>query len=229
MRKTNRILLMLIMLLAVYAAFPAAVYAASSISAVKAEIFIGETMTLKINGTTKAVKWSSKDESVAGITSRGVLTGRKAGSTIVTAKAGAKTFRCAVTVKKAVNLGKYIGKKFSMACKAFPSLKDKSRHGNGVWTDGVLRFGGKKGASLGTSLITYVTTYGYCRGYSIYGIYPGMKKADAIDAAKAAKWTQTGDYRWGRVSFRNVSGRDLYIDLNGDRVIAVTAGKWEDD
>lgn len=231
MKKTPAIMLLLILtaLLSLIAA-PASVQAASAISAVRADIFTGEKITLKISGTVKPVRWSSADKTVAAVTTKGVVTGKKPGSTTIIAKVGARTFRCAVTVKKAVNLGKYIGKKFSAVYKAFPEFRDQSRHGGVGWTDGKLWFGGQMADSgAKNSRVSVAALYSFRAGYSIYGVYPGMKKAEAVETALAGRWTLTGDYRWGRVSFRNVSGRELYVDISNDKVISVTVGKWEDD
>ena len=66
---------------------------------------IGETYTLTAtvapsNATDKSVTWSTDDESIAEVSSTGVVTAKKAGSTTitVTTSSGSKTATCAVTV-----------------------------------------------------------------------------------------------------------------------------------
>lgn len=77
-----------------------------SVSAAKlnkksASIYVGKTVKLKVleNTTGKKVKWSSSKSAVATVSSSGVVKGKKAGKTVITAKAGSKKYTCKVTVK----------------------------------------------------------------------------------------------------------------------------------
>ena len=67
----------------------------------------GSSVTLKITGTSKSVKWSSSSKSVAAVKSTGKykakVTAKKAGTAKVTAKVGKNKYTCTVTVKKAVS------------------------------------------------------------------------------------------------------------------------------
>lgn len=64
---------------------------------------IGYSYTLKVSGAS-SVKWSSKDSSIAAVKSTkgntAKIVGKKAGSTYIYAKAGNKTLKCKVNVKK---------------------------------------------------------------------------------------------------------------------------------
>lgn len=60
----------------------------------------GKKYTLKVNGTKQKVKWSSSNKAIATVSSKGVVTGKKAGSAKITAKVGSKKYICKVTVKK---------------------------------------------------------------------------------------------------------------------------------
>lgn len=60
----------------------------------------GKKYTLKVNGTKQKVKWSSSNKAIATVSSKGVVTGKKAGSVKITAKVGSKKYICKVTVKK---------------------------------------------------------------------------------------------------------------------------------
>lgn len=60
---------------------------------------VGKTCKLKVSGTTKTVKWSSKKKSVATVSQTGKVTAKKAGTTTIVAKVSGKTLKCKVTVK----------------------------------------------------------------------------------------------------------------------------------
>ena len=80
--------------------------AAVKISKKKATLYAGQTLTLKVTGTKKKVKWSSSKKSVAKVTTKGKVTAVKKGSATITAKVGSKKYTCKITVKKP-----YINKK----------------------------------------------------------------------------------------------------------------------
>lgn len=66
----------------------------SSVSVVK-----GYTTKLSIVGTNENPKWSSADETIATVSKKGVVTGKKLGSTTISASVGGSVFKCKVTVK----------------------------------------------------------------------------------------------------------------------------------
>lgn len=71
-----------------------------------ADMEVGTTLALKAtitpsNVTDNTVKWSSGDESVAKVSSEGIVTAISEGSTQITATAGGKKATCTITVKKA--------------------------------------------------------------------------------------------------------------------------------
>lgn len=59
----------------------------------------GETITLKVNGTKKKVKWSSSNKKVVIVNNKGKITAKKKGTATITAKVGGKKYRCKVIVK----------------------------------------------------------------------------------------------------------------------------------
>ncbi len=71
----------------------------------KAVIGVGEKITLKATvtpkNTTNSVSWSVDDKKVATVSSKGVVTAKKAGKAVVTAKIDGLTKKCTITVKKA--------------------------------------------------------------------------------------------------------------------------------
>lgn len=67
----------------------------------KVTIKVGKTYQLKVKGTNKTVKWSSKNKNIATVSKKGKIKGKKAGSTTIIAKIASKTLKCKVIVKKA--------------------------------------------------------------------------------------------------------------------------------
>lgn len=76
-----------------------------SISATKKTVLTGLTCTLKVKNATEKVVWSSSKKTVAKVSSKGVVTGLKAGTTVITAKANGQKVTCKVTVKENVYKG----------------------------------------------------------------------------------------------------------------------------
>ncbi|MDY3918389.1 MAG: Ig-like domain-containing protein [Candidatus Limivivens sp.] len=72
---------------------------AASLNKTKATLIQGETLQLKVSGTTKKISWSSSKKSVASVSSTGKITARGKGAAVITAKAGSQRFTCKVTVE----------------------------------------------------------------------------------------------------------------------------------
>ena len=103
--KRNRKIMSALLAMTVFAtsvfATPMDAQAASmKLNKTKATIKVGESVTLKVKNKKKKVKWSSNKKSVATVTSKGKVTGKKAGTAKITAKVGTKKLNCTVTVKK---------------------------------------------------------------------------------------------------------------------------------
>lgn len=64
----------------------------------KISIETGKTVRLKISGTKKKVKWTSKNKSIATVSAKGKVKAKKVGSTKVIAKVSGKKYSCKVTV-----------------------------------------------------------------------------------------------------------------------------------
>ncbi|MBE6041829.1 MAG: hypothetical protein E7220_04830 [Clostridiales bacterium] len=65
----------------------------------KVTLTVGKSVTLKVKGTKKIVKWVSSNKKIVTVTKKGKVTARKKGAAIVTAKVGKKKLKCRVTVK----------------------------------------------------------------------------------------------------------------------------------
>lgn len=79
-------------------------------------IYTGKSFTLKLNGG-KAKSFKSSEKSVATVSSKGIVKGRKAGKAVITVKAkNGKKYKCRVTVKSKGLSKMYVtvkGKKFT--------------------------------------------------------------------------------------------------------------------
>lgn len=72
----------------------------ATISDTSATISVGFTKKLKVDNTSEEVTWSSSKTSVATVSSKGVVTAKKAGTTTITAKTtSGKKLTCKITVK----------------------------------------------------------------------------------------------------------------------------------
>lgn len=78
---------------------PAVADAKAGLNKKKLALYVGNTYKLKVKGTKKKVKWSSNKKKVASVTKKGVVTAKKAGTAVITAKAGSKKYKCKVTVR----------------------------------------------------------------------------------------------------------------------------------
>lgn len=70
-----------------------------SLSSSKISIYTGKSSTLKVYRASGKIKWSSQNKRIAVVDSKGKVTGKAAGKTVIYAKTGKYTLRCQVTVK----------------------------------------------------------------------------------------------------------------------------------
>jgi hypothetical protein len=91
---------MLVVMMCTTLITPRISYAATiKISKSKLTVNVGKTYTLKITGTTRAIKWTSSNKTVATVSTKGKITAKKAGTATITATVNKKPYKCAVTVK----------------------------------------------------------------------------------------------------------------------------------
>lgn len=89
--------------------YPVAVEAATNVKINKTKITLnkGQATTLRIIGTKEKITWRSSDKKVAIVNSKGKVTAKAVGTTIITATVSGKRYTCRVTVKNAsVPVGK---------------------------------------------------------------------------------------------------------------------------
>lgn len=111
-----------------------------SLSKTKLTIKIGQSATLKVNGTKKKVTWASSKKANVAVTSKGKITAKKAGKVTITAKAEGVSLKCNVTVKTApksvkatVSGKKKVTLKKNKSCKIKVSMSPKG-------SDSVLKY-----------------------------------------------------------------------------------------
>lgn len=87
--------------------------AAISLSKDSVSVQVGKTASLKLMSgneeiNAEKVSWSSKNKSIAQVSSKGVVRGKKAGSTKIVAKYNGKSYTCSVKVKsRYIKFGHY--------------------------------------------------------------------------------------------------------------------------
>ncbi len=99
-----------------------------SLSNSKLTIYTGKSVLLKVNGTSGKVKWISQNKRIVTVDSKGKVTARGVGKTIIFAKTGNYTLRCQITVKKENSLP---GLRFSLPCGS--SYRKKISSNSKLW------------------------------------------------------------------------------------------------
>lgn len=79
-----------------------------------ATVYIKKTKTLKVNGGSGTIKWSTSNKKVATVTSSGVVKGVAKGTAYIYAKRNGKTLKCKVTVKWEPETGKVVTKTYDL-------------------------------------------------------------------------------------------------------------------
>ncbi len=64
----------------------------------KVSLMVDKTVMLKVKGTKKKVKWTSKNKSIATVSAKGKVKAKKVGSTKIIARVSGKKYSCKVTV-----------------------------------------------------------------------------------------------------------------------------------
>ena len=142
MKKGNTLRRLLVVLMVIFLCFgnatplavPTVIHAQAasvSISQKKANLVIGETLQLSVNGASKGVKWKTSNKKVASVSSSGVIKAKKKGKATITAIIGKKKYTCKVKVKiglseKTVALGKGESKTVSLKGAKAKSFKSKN-------------------------------------------------------------------------------------------------------
>ncbi len=170
--------------------------AKSKVSPIEVQLSVGNTKTLKINNTKKKVSWTSNNESVAKVSSKGVVTARKKGTAAITAKVFNKRYKYRVKVTDA----KLNVSQCTIPLNADKQLKFITYSGkDAVWKSDnikvatVTKNGIVKGINPGTAVISaklQSSTY-KCR---VTVIRVGEKPEDSEDVIPSRNWADIMDF-----------------------------------
>lgn len=98
--KRGSLFLVMLFLAVFLAAMPCEAATKSKISKKNATLCVGETLQLKLTGGTGKITWSSNKKTIASVSKNGLVTAKKKGSCVITAKRAGKKYKCKITVKK---------------------------------------------------------------------------------------------------------------------------------
>lgn len=90
--------------------------AAPKLSKSKCNLEVGQKKKLKLKNATGTVTWSSSDSKVAKVSKKGVVTAKKPGTAVITAKYEQKSYTCKVKVTEAALLSKSDTLELTMWC-----------------------------------------------------------------------------------------------------------------
>ena len=99
MRKQMAKILTAVLLLGTLTDVSTAKAVAPKLNKSKLTLYIGSNYTLKVKKASGKVKWTSGKKSVATVSSKGVVTGKKKGTVKITVKSGSKSVKVTVKVK----------------------------------------------------------------------------------------------------------------------------------
>ena len=148
-----------------------------------ATVYVGKTTTLKMNGTSKKVTWSSSNKKVAAVSTKGKVTAKKKGTAIITAKVSGKKYKCKITVKnpylykKTVTINK--GKTLTLKLTGATAKKYKSSNTKVATVNSKGKITAK---GAGTTTITCTAS--------------NKKTYKCTVTVKAAAKTHTHSYKW---------------------------------
>lgn len=100
MFKLFAVVLSFVMVITILTPISTAQAATIKLNCTKKTIYEGDTFKLKVKGTKKKVKWSSSNEGIASVNSKGVVTGECDGKATITAKVAGKKLKCKIVVKE---------------------------------------------------------------------------------------------------------------------------------
>ena len=196
MKKRNWFLITLLTcLLAIGASVPAlSIARAVVLSHASLTMYVGdqETLAMEVGGSKmQPESWKSSKKSVAAISKTGVITAKKAGKATITCKTGfGYNLTCKVTVKKRVEVSKYLNKKYTKLAAKVPAAKHWNKDRDPAGIGNLYVFVDSTGSApffrydRKTKKPSFVQISTLCnakaqKGLSLYGVSFGMTEAKA--------------------------------------------------
>lgn len=171
------------------------------------------TVTASVEGVSDSVVWSSQDEGIATVTD-GVITGRRTGTTTVTATAGDISATCRVTVanKASLEAGKTVALTSTLTSPVWASTNPEIA----TVTDGVVT-----GVGLGTTTVT-ATADGVSESFILSVVAESeMKSYTLVSGKKADAANNPGIWNY-LLESTNATISDIPVFKNGVLAIDIT-------
>lgn len=101
MKKIKKLMIAMLLLALTITATPVSSTQASvKLNATKKTLNVGQTITLKVKGTSKKAKWTSSNKNIASVTQKGKVTAKNAGTATITAKVSGRKLKCKIIVNQ---------------------------------------------------------------------------------------------------------------------------------
>lgn len=222
-RAGRNMMLCLALVLSVCLVSAGRVEAAPSLSKTKMTLYVGDSAALKVKGTEEKLSFKSDKTSVATVSAAGKVKAKKAGTCTVKVKADGKTLKCRVTVKKSVELSKYLNKNFDKLKKAMGKMKRSKDDPAGSTTDDLYlstttdpnSFMAR--VSRKTKKLTWFQNLGR-KDVTLYGVRLGEKISSAEKKLlkKGFKKKKTDSYDWGEWRNYEKKGKNVRLRVVKD-------------
>lgn len=111
MKLRRKSLILYVFLFLAASLLPISTKAASpSLNKTSASVYVGKNLTLKVNNKSskQKVTWKSSNTAIATVSSKGTITGKKAGTVTITATVGSKKLKCTVKVKDVLTVDTHL-------------------------------------------------------------------------------------------------------------------------
>lgn len=230
MRRMKRILMSVILTIVFTTAFIPLPFASGAATVAEAAtitlnktavtVYTSNTYSLKLSGTTREADWYSSDNTVATVTSGGVVTGIKKGTATITADLGQQEYTCKVSVKSP----SISTSKLTMGKADVKTLSIKGATGNVTWKSSdaaivtVNSNGEVTAVQAGKAKIT--GKYNNKSYYCAVTVLNGQITADATNLTISKDTTVN-------ITVDNFEqDENLQYDISDDSIVDIDQGDW---
>lgn len=199
--------------------------AAVKLNITKAAIYTGNTIGLKISGVSSKISWTSSSSKTATVSSKGIVTGIKAGNATITALTGGKKYTCSITVKNpSINLSL-----LKLSTGETASLSVKGAAGSLTWKSSDTKIAAVTGKGLVTAKATGTATVTAKDKNNTYTCkVTVVKKVSRLSASNSEITLNQESYV--TITLKNSTEDDtvLYTIAN-EGIVSCKWGDWADD